>query len=551
MDKRISGKTKLYEYVTTTHILCIIIAISALILSNNVDAYSSYYPAINARFLALMCLLGFAMILLYNSKKMLLARNPTSFTLIDAAYVGVSFLITIFTVYIIGAKVPFIHTILLLPVIITASSLGKKIGLIIAAFSTIFLVYSIIVTGLASSLAEAVQSSLILIMIMYVIGWFIGGLKDMETERRLQLENNLHILQEEIERREQAEEQQRKLSRALEQSPGIIAITDTDGNIEYVNQKFTTVTGYFSVDVIGRNMFREHFGQSKDKHKEMLEVVNAGREWQEELQGRKKNGEQYWAHLVVSPFRNKDGAVTHYIQMVEDITQAKKIDLEMARLERLNLVGEMAAGIGHEIRNPMTTIRGFLQLMGGKEKYAQDKKFLDLMIDELDRANAIITEYLSLAKNRLVKLEVENLNRIIASLYPLIAADGLVTDKTIEKDLSRIPDLLLDGKEMRQMILNLVRNGLEAMFPGGTLVLKTFVEGDEVVMAVQDQGKGIESEVLEKIGDPFFTTKDEGTGLGLAVCYSIAARHNARIEIDTSPAGTTFFIRFKQPQAAK
>ncbi|NLJ76458.1 MAG: PAS domain S-box protein [Peptococcaceae bacterium] len=551
MDKHISGKTKLYEYVTTTHILCIIIAISALILSNNVEAYSSYYPAINARFLALMCLLGFAIILLYNSKKMLLARNPASFTLIDAAYVGVSFLITIFTVYIIGDRVPFIHTILLLPVIITASSLGKKIGLIIAAFSTIFLVYSIIVTGLASSLAEAVQSSLILIMIMYVIGWFIGGLKDMETERRLQLENNLHTLQEEIERRKQAEEQQRKLSRALEQSPGIIAITDTDGNIEYVNQKFTTVTGYLSLDIIGRNMFREHFGQSKDKHQEMLEMVGDGKEWQGELKGRKKNGEQYWAHLVVSPFKNKDGTITHYIQMAEDITQAKKIDLEMARLERLNLVGEMAAGIGHEIRNPMTTIRGFLQLMGGKEKYIQDKKFLDLMIDELDRANAIITEYLSLAKNRLVKLEVENLNRIIASLYPLIAADGLVTDKTIEKDLGRIPDLLLDGKEMRQMILNLVRNGLEAMSPGGTLVLKTFVQGDEVVMAVKDQGKGINPEMLEKIGDPFFTTKDEGTGLGLAVCYSIAARHNARIEIDTSPAGTTFFIRFKQPEVAR
>jgi signal transduction histidine kinase len=97
---------------------------------------------------------------------------------------------------------------------------------------------------------------------------------------------------------------------------------------------------------------------------------------------------------------------------------------------------------------------------------------------------------------------------------------------------------------MRQMILNLVRNGLEAMPPGGNLVVKTFTDGDEVIMAVQDQGKGIEPGVLEKIGTPFFTTKENGTGLGLAVCYSIAARHNARIEIETDPEGTTFFVRF-------
>ena len=108
-----------------------------------------------------------------------------------------------------------------------------------------------------------------------------------------------------------------------------------------------------------------------------------------------------------------------------------------------------------------------------------------------------------------------------------------------------IPDLLLDKKEIHQVIHNLTRNGLEAMPPGGCLFIRTYKDGDVVVLAVQDQGKGIEPDVLEKLGTPFFTTKENGTGLGLAVCYSIAARHNAKIEIETGADGTTFYIKFK------
>jgi len=456
----------------------------------------------------------------------------------------VSFLVVLSTVYVTGDSVPYIYAILILPIIITASSIGKTAGLIAATVSTVFLVIYNIMSGRSFSIAGALESNLILIMIMYIVGWFIGGLRDIEAQHRKQLETNFNKLKEEIKRREQAEEQLRKLSSALEQSPSIAVITDTGGNIEYVNQKFTGVTGYLPVEVIGKNMFEEQYGRSPEKHKEILDTINSGQEWREELLNKKKNGEYYWEHMSISPFRNIDGEITHFIKMAEDVTERKSIDVEMARLDRLNLVGEMAAGIGHEIRNPMTTIKGFLQLLREKDKYIQDREYFDLMVDELDRANSIITEYLSLAKNKVVELKEQNLNAIIKNLFPLITADALITDKNAGKELGEIPDLFLDEKEMRQMILNLVRNGLEAMPPGGNLAVKTFTDGDEVIMAVRDQGKGIEPDVLEKIGTPFFTTKDNGTGLGLAVCYSIAARHNARIEIETGPKGTTFLVRF-------
>lgn len=230
---------------------------------------------------------------------------------------------------------------------------------------------------------------------------------------------------------------------------------------------------------------------------------------------------------------------------VRDISERKQLERKMARLDRLNLVGQMAAALGHEIRNPMTVVRGFLQMMKSRGEYSKDKQYFDLMIEELDRANSIITDFLSVAKSKPVILEKRNLNRIVRSLYQLIEASVFNSGNNIALQLDEVPDLPLDEKEIRQLILNLVSNGLEAMSSGGIITLKTYREGDEVVLSVQDQGKGINREILDKIGTPFLTTKDTGTGLGLAVCYGIAARHNALIDIRTGNTGTTFFIRFK------
>lgn len=225
-----------------------------------------------------------------------------------------------------------------------------------------------------------------------------------------------------------------------------------------------------------------------------------------------------------------------------DVTEQRQMEIEMLRLDRLNLVGEMAASIGHEIRNPMTSVRGFLQLF--EEKYVEDKEFLNIMIEELDRANAIITEFLSLAKNKLVELKPENLNSILNTILPMVIASARNQDMEVILDTGDIPDLLVDEKEIRQLILNMVRNGLESMPAGGVLTIRTFIQGDSVILSIKDQGHGIEPEVLDKLGTPFFTTKEKGTGLGLAVCYGIAKRHNAKIQVDATPSGTTFNICF-------
>lgn len=238
----------------------------------------------------------------------------------------------------------------------------------------------------------------------------------------------------------------------------------------------------------------------------------------------------------------QDGVVLSY----RNVTKQKKMEQEIIRLDQLNLVGEMAAGLAHEIRNPMTTIKGFLQLLSTKEDCYKYNDYFTLMIGELDRANSIITEYLCVAKDKVVEFELLNLKKIVETILPLIQSDATISDKYIHIELEEVSEISLDKKEMHQLIINLVRNGLEAITPGGTVKIRTFVENEEIVLAVQDDGKGIVPEVLGKIGTPFFTTKDYGTGLGLAVCYSIADRHNAKIVIETGTAGTTFFVRFKK-----
>lgn len=117
-------------------------------------------------------------------------------------------------------------------------------------------------------------------------------------------------------------------------------------------------------------------------------------------------------------------------------------------------------------------------------------------------------------------------------------------DIEIILDLNNIPDIMLDEAEFRQLILNLVRNGVEAMSPGSKMTIKTYNDSNGVTLAIQDQGHGMTPEVVEKLGTPFFTTKPHGNGLGLPVCFSIAGRHNARIEVETSPAGTIFKVKF-------
>jgi len=228
----------------------------------------------------------------------------------------------------------------------------------------------------------------------------------------------------------------------------------------------------------------------------------------------------------------------------QEIFERKRAEMEMVKLDRLSLIGKMAASISHEVRNPMTTVKGFLQLLRKKQD-SKDKEYFDLMIEELDRANSILSEFLSISRNKPTMLELYNINDIVTSTLPLIQADAQTNDKLLIVELNNVPDLQLDIPEIRQLLLNLVRNGFEAMTSGGQLKIRTFSTNSEVALVVSDEGNGIEQSMLEKLGTPFFTTKEQGTGLGLAVCYGIVSRHNGRISVESNHKGSSFYVYFE------
>ncbi|MEN6414565.1 MAG: ATP-binding protein [Veillonellales bacterium] len=356
-------------------------------------------------------------------------------------------------------------------------------------------------------------------------------------------------LQQEINVRKKAEaalrQHEQELTTLLENTPDIISRFDRSLRFVYVNPAIYVQTGISHTRFIGKTSREIGLTESYCAYweKNLQAIFETGEPKELIFEYNTPRGQRTYNSRVVPEFAG-DGSIQTLLRITRDITERRQMEKEMARFDRLDLVGEMAASIGHEVRNPMTTVRGFLQMLGRKNKDSRQAEYFNLMISELDRANSIISEFLSLAKNKAVNLQEMNLDKVVRALHPLIKADAMLKDKNVAVDLASLPAILADEKEIRQLILNLARNGLEAMMEHGTLTIKTFAEKNDVVLAVQDEGPGIPAEVVDKLGTPFFTTKEQGTGLGLAVCYSIANRHGATIELDTGPEGTTFYIRF-------
>lgn len=367
----------------------------------------------------------------------------------------------------------------------------------------------------------------------------ITARKAMESEL-LQHRNHLQKLVEQNTKALRLSEE--KFAKAFTASPVAMSIaTLEEGRYVEVNDAFCSLMGYSREEIIGKTSLviwncpenRQYFKQLIKEH---------GLIKDHEFNFITRSGEVRIG--LLSGQYIQLGEDTFILSSVNDITEQRRIDREMERLDRMNLIGEMAASIGHEIRNPMTTVRGLLQILSSNELYVQEQELFQLMIEELDRANFIITEFLSLAKDKHVELLPSNLSKIVESVIPLIQANALSQEIHVDFQLNPVPDLLLDSKEIRQLIFNLTQNGLEAMQKDDTLILRTYAENGQVILMVQDQGPGIDNNVLDKLGIPFVTTKVNGTGLGLSVCYRIAARHNAVIEVDTSPEGTIFWVRF-------
>jgi len=341
-------------------------------------------------------------------------------------------------------------------------------------------------------------------------------------------------------------EERRKIEKAIEEEhhrlyslfnsfPGLIYLQEENHKIRYANNSFRAKFG----PCLERPCFEVIAGlqfQCPDCMSSMV-LRNLTAVWKEMV----FDNQIY--EVYSQPFIDADGSRLVFKVLI-DITDRRSADRELARLERLNMVGEMAASIAHEVRNPLTTVRGFLQLLQSKVETLEYHDYYQLMTDELDRANLILTDLLNVAKEKSIDFELTNITRIVTTLAPLLTADAINQDKKISLELEEVSDSHGNGNELRQLILNLARNGLEAMPAGKTLTIRTYNYENYIILKVCDQGGGIDPEILGKLGTPFLTTKERGTGLGLAICQSIASRHKALISFESMNTGTTVTVKF-------
>ncbi|MFZ5816028.1 MAG: ATP-binding protein [Bacillota bacterium] len=254
-----------------------------------------------------------------------------------------------------------------------------------------------------------------------------------------------------------------------------------------------------------------------------------------------------WRSLILScqvdPLLDRSGTLLGVVCQARDVTQVRQMEERSNRLEKLAAIAELAAGAAHEIRNPLTSIRGFMQLLQAQGREGQAEYF-QIMLNEIDRIDAIIRDLLLLARPARVKRIPTDLGAVVDEVLLLhqsqLERRSIAVDRLIEPG----GPALLDPKMFRQLLLNLIINAVQAMPFGGRLtIVITRLDPETLVLQVADTGVGIAPENLKRLFDPFFTTKEEGTGLGLALCHSIVQAHGGNIEVESKlGVGTTFTV---------
>ncbi|MCM3247316.1 PAS domain-containing protein [Bacillus amyloliquefaciens] len=231
--------------------------------------------------------------------------------------------------------------------------------------------------------------------------------------------------------------------------------------------------------------------------------------------------------------------------ILRDISERKQTEELMLKSEKLSIAGQLAAGIAHEIRNPLTAIKGFLQLM--KPTMEENEHYFEIVFSELSRIELILSELLMLAKpqHNAVKERV-NLKKIISEVTALLETQANLKGIFIKTDYER-DSMFINGdqNQLKQVFINLIKNAVESMPDGGTVHILMTEDEYSGNVTVKDEGDGIPENVLKRIGEPFLTTKEKGTGLGLMVTFNLIKNHQGAIQVDSKPdKGTAFHITF-------
>lgn len=360
---------------------------------------------------------------------------------------------------------------------------------------------------------------------------------------------------EDITERKQAEQELKRLSAAVVESANMIVITDTEGIIEYVNPQFSRVTGYSLAEAVGKPASILKSGkQDKEFYEHLWQRITGCQTWSGILQNRRKNGDTYWERKTITPIFGEESHVTNYLSVGEDITNEIAAQQRVAEADKMSAIGMLAAGVAHEFKNCLAGIignasfaLGELKEEGGVELAGET---LSKIIELGEKANDVAMSLLTYSKTRPEDFNREDLRKIITRSISLVQKEMMNLSIETATYFEEVPEVEVSASKIQQLLLNLLINAQHAIKSNGVITIALLGESDHVKIKVGDTGVGIPQKNLNKIFDPFFSTKgvwgkDElvGTGMGLSICRNIAREHGGDLTVESIVGvGTTFTV---------
>ncbi|NGM85553.1 PAS domain S-box protein [Paenibacillus sp. 7124] len=311
-----------------------------------------------------------------------------------------------------------------------------------------------------------------------------------------------------------------------------IHTSDMTGRIISVNRAFEELYGWKEREVIGRIINLVPESAAKEEGTRLQWLIRGAHLPPTETVRLKRDSSVVEVSISTSVIRDEEGKPLSFVHVSRDMTERNRMEELLRQSEKLTTVGQLAAGVAHEIRNPLTTLRGFLQLQ--KEKQTVVPLHVDLMLSELERINLIVSEFLILAKPQAVRFQQKDVRHILHDVISLLDSQAHLHNIEVKDRFETTPAMVhCEENQLKQVFINIIKNGIESMSAGGTLTLEQKRLEDSIVIVITDEGEGIPAEMLPKLGQPFFTNKETGTGLGLMICQRIIQAHKGLMEIES------------------
>jgi PAS domain S-box-containing protein len=326
-----------------------------------------------------------------------------------------------------------------------------------------------------------------------------------------------------------------------ENTSDLFMVMDKDHSVSYFSPSHELVLGYPSFELEGIELLvnPDDVGMFRSTIKSMFENKES-----HAMEIRFKHKEGHWIEFetLCKPVKGEEGMIEHIVMISRDISERKKAEEFLLQSEKLSVVGELAAGVAHEIRNPLTTIKGFLQFY----KRENQIKYSDLLLEELERIETITSELLSMAKPQAVQLTRTDVQELIEYTVEFLTPQALLNNIEFKCNYEGLTfPVTCEKNQLKQVFLNILKNAIESMPNGGVIHINLRKEAeDECLISFQDQGCGIPEELFPRLGQPFYSLKEKGTGLGLMISYKIIKQHHGSITYQSKVnEGTLIEIR--------